>query len=114
MIWMIIPVWHALNREAIWSFTIERLPFTIVPGENMPQWLEAIADFFPLSHFASAFIAGFSPIEDVSKIHWGDLAYMALWGVVGLGLAIRFFRWEAATGTSKVPWRRSKMAEVSS
>ena len=82
----------------------------IVPGENMPQWLETIADFFPLSHFASAFISGFSPIEDVSTIHWGDLAYMALWGVVGLGLAIRLFRWEASTGTTKVPWRRSKMA----
>jgi len=80
----------------------------IVPGENMPGWLEAIADFFPLSHFASAFLAGFSPIGDVSTIHWADLAYMAVWGVVGLFLAIRLFRWEADTGDSSPPWRRKR------
>jgi ABC-2 type transport system permease protein len=80
----------------------------IVPGENMPGWLEAIADFFPLSHFADAFIAGFLPGADHSQIHWGDLAYIAVWGIVGLVLAIRFFRWEASTGESVLPWRRAK------
>ncbi len=77
-------------------------------GPEAPQWLETVADIFPLSHFASAFIAGFSPIGDVSAIHWDDLAFMAVWGVVGLFLAIRLFKWEAPTGETKVPWRRAK------
>lgn len=80
----------------------------IVPGENMPQWLDAVANFFPLSHFAEAFIAGFIPGTDQGQIHWADLAYMAVWGITGLVLAIRLFKWEVPTGESKVPWRRKK------
>lgn len=80
----------------------------IVPAEDPPAWLDAVANFFPLKHFAEPFIAGFNPVEDVSTIYWGDLAYMALWGVVGLLLAIRLFKWEASTGESRAPWRRRK------
>jgi hypothetical protein len=36
---------------------------------------------------------------------------MAIWGVVGLFLAIRLFRWEPSTGESTLPWRRSKEPE---
>ena len=61
-----------------------------------------------LSHFASAFLAGFSPVGDVSTIHWADLAYMALWGVVGLVLAIRLFKWEPPSGETSIRLRRKK------
>jgi hypothetical protein len=33
---------------------------------------------------------------------------MAVWGITGLVLAIRLFKWEVPTGESKVPWRRAK------
>jgi ABC-2 type transport system permease protein len=78
----------------------------IVPSQDPPAWINAIADFFPLKHFAEPFIAGFNPVEDVSTIYWGDLAYMALWGAIGLFLAVRLFRWEPSTGDSPRPWRR--------
>jgi ABC-2 type transport system permease protein len=80
----------------------------IVPSEAPPAWLDAVANFFPLKHFAEPFIAGFNPVEDVSTIYWGDLAYMALWGAVGLFLAVRFFKWEPSSGESRRPWRRRK------
>lgn len=76
----------------------------IVPGEETPEWLEAVASFFPLKHFAEPFIAGFIRAE----VRWTDLAYMAVWGVVGLVLAIRLFKWEAPTGDSGPAWRRKK------
>lgn len=80
----------------------------IVPSEDPPAWLNAVADFFPLKHFAEPFIAGFNPVEDVSTIYWADLGYMALWGAVALFLAVRLFKWEPSTGESRRPWRRRK------
>jgi ABC-2 type transport system permease protein len=80
----------------------------IVPSEDPPGWVEAVADFFPLKHFAEPFIAGFNPAGDVSKIYWGDLAFMAVWGVVGLFLAVRLFKWEPTTGGSRAGWRRTR------
>lgn len=85
----------------------------LVPGENTPDWLNALANFFPLKHFAEPFTAAFSPIGDHS-VHWADLAYMAVWGVVALALAIRWFTWEAPTGETKVPWRRAKAPAAAS
>ncbi|GMQ84845.1 MAG: ABC transporter permease [Acidimicrobiia bacterium] len=77
----------------------------LVPGESTPDWLNAIASFFPLKHFAEPFTAAFSPIGD-HGVHWADLSYMALWGVVALGAAIRWFTWEPPTGTTTRRRRR--------
>lgn len=70
----------------------------IVPAEEMPTWLDAVSRFFPLSHFAEPFITGFSPPEARAAFSWFDLAYLAVWGLVALVLAIRWFRWEPPTG----------------
>ena len=70
----------------------------IIPGEDPPAWLEAVSNFFPLSHFVEPFRAAFTPEELRPPIEWTDLAYLALWGVVALVLAIRWFRWEPSTG----------------
>lgn len=70
----------------------------IIPGEDMPRWLTAVSDFFPLSHFVEPFVAAFTPAVNRADFQWTDLAYLALWGVVALFLAIRWFRWEPVTG----------------
>jgi ABC-2 type transport system permease protein len=72
----------------------------VVPGENMPEWLEAIANFFPLKHFAEPFVAAFTPEATRADFSWASLAYLALWGIVGLIAAVRLFRWEPRTGSS--------------
>ena len=69
----------------------------IVPGEDMPDWLTAVSDFFPLSHFVEPFVAAFTPAATRPEFQWQDLAYLALWGVVALVLAIRWFKWEPPT-----------------
>ena len=58
-------------------------------------------DFFPLKHFAAAFRACFDPTEAGMQFHWGELAYMALWGVVAAVLAIRYFKWEPSASSGR-------------
>lgn len=63
-----------------------------IPSDHAPQWLQTLADLFPIKHFAQAMLASFDPsFRDWSTT---DLLVVALWGVAGLFAAIRFFSWE--------------------
>lgn len=81
----------------------------IVPGENPPAWLTAIGNFFPLKHFNDAFQAAFNPEATGAQFQWADLAYMALWGIVAMVIAIRIFRWEPPSGGGR---RRRRKANA--
>jgi ABC-2 type transport system permease protein len=61
-------------------------------GTDAPQWMKTIGDIFPVKHFAEAMMGSFygSPLP----FQWSDVLAVALWGVVGLVLATRFFSWE--------------------
>ena len=63
-----------------------------IPSEHAPAWMQTLADIFPIKHFAQAMLASFDP----SFRTWSnvDLVVLAVWGVVGLLAAIRFFSWE--------------------
>ena len=78
----------------------------IVPSEDMPTWLDLIARFFPLRHFVEPFVAAFSPAVSRVQLSWADLAYLALWGVVSLALAVHWFRWEPPSGDGSPRIRR--------
>lgn len=69
--------------------------------ENPPRWMDLIGDFFPLKHFAIAFRDPLNPMLSGLQFHWGRLGYMALWGIVAVMAAIRFFRWEPKTGSTE-------------
>jgi ABC-2 type transport system permease protein len=62
-------------------------------GNSTPSWLIWIARVFPVRHFAAGMMAGFvgTPFD------WTDVIIVAAWGVAGLLLAIRFFRWQPHT-----------------
>jgi ABC-2 type transport system permease protein len=66
------------------------------PVEN--DTLRRIGDFLPIRPFQQALIDGFDPAKAVSHPASGDLFTMAVWGVVGIYLAARFFRWEKQSG----------------
>jgi ABC-2 type transport system permease protein len=70
----------------------------IVPSVDSPAWLDAVANFFPLKHFVEPFVAAFNPQTVGGGWDLVSLAYMTLWGVVAVGLAIRWFKWEPPTG----------------
>ncbi len=76
----------------------------IPPGPNTPTWLSTVADLFPLKPFAVAFQDAFNPqvvaAADswVDHFHWAELGVMVVWGVAGVLLAVRLFRWEPKGG----------------
>ena len=63
-------------------------------GNNTPSWILWIARVFPVKHFADGMQAGFLG----TAFHWTDTLVVAIWGLAGLLLAIRFFSWEPRTG----------------
>jgi ABC-2 type transport system permease protein len=84
----------------------------IPPSDDAPAWLDTVANIFPLKHFVEPFAAAFNPQSTGAQFHWDSLAYMALWGIVAIFIAARYFRWEADPGRSKKP-NRKKDAAVS-
>jgi ABC-2 type transport system permease protein len=69
-------------------------------GDASPQWIKAVGTIFPVKHFADAMQAGFlgnatAPTgAPAFPFEWNDVLVVAVWGVVGLVLAARFFSWE--------------------
>jgi ABC-2 type transport system permease protein len=61
--------------------------------EDPPTWLDTLGDIFPVKHLSEAFQASFNPFQTGYAFEWVDLAIVALWGVLGAALAIRFFSW---------------------
>jgi ABC-2 type transport system permease protein len=61
-----------------------------IPADQIPSGLLAVADAFPVRHLAAAMVAVFAP---GGSLRVGDLAVVALWGIVGLAVAVRRFRW---------------------
>ena len=62
-------------------------------GDNSPSWILWMARVFPVEHFASGMQAGFLG----TTFHWSDVLVVAAWGLGGLVIAIRYFRWEPRT-----------------
>jgi ABC-2 type transport system permease protein len=65
-----------------------------VPESEIPDGVLHFADVFPVRHFFEAFFTAWDPRTTGSGFEFGDLAIVAAWGILGLLLALRFFRWE--------------------
>lgn len=64
------------------------------PVEN--GMLTRIGDGLPIRPFQHGLIDGFDPANAVSHPAIGDILTLAIWGAVGVLLAVRFFRWDRA------------------
>jgi ABC-2 type transport system permease protein len=82
----------------------------IVPSTDSPAWLDTVANIFPLKHFVTPFVAAFNPQTVGGGWDWASLAYMTLWGVVAVVLAIRWFTWEPPSGGGGRSKRRKTSA----
>jgi ABC-2 type transport system permease protein len=65
-----------------------------IPDSEIPSGVLQVADVFPVRHFFEAFFEAWDPNTTGSGLELGHLAIVAGWGVLGLLLALRFFRWE--------------------
>ncbi len=108
------------SAPAITNATLLPLAFFsdifIVTGPSTPSWISRFADFFPLRHFATAFVDGFEPLYVAQQsgwldhIHWPDLGVMLLWLVGGGVLTLRYFTWEPRVGERRSRRRRTRAA----
>jgi len=69
-----------------------------IPEDELPDGVVNFANHFPVRDFFEAFFAAYTPAGGGSGVDWGNLAVVAVWGVAGLLLAIRFFRWTPRGG----------------
>lgn len=64
-----------------------------IPESEIPDGVLAFANHFPIRDFFEAFFAAYNPNTVGSGFEWGDLLIVGIWGIAGLLLAIRYFRW---------------------
>ena len=65
-----------------------------IPDSEIPQGVLNFADIFPIRHFFEAFFSAWDPNTVGNGIEWGDLGIVLAWGIAGLVIALRYFRWE--------------------
>jgi ABC-2 type transport system permease protein len=82
--------------QPILQFIILPLYFisgVFVPDANNPSWLRDIANVFPVRHLAQAELRGFDPGASAPGIAWPHILVLAVWGLAGLAVALKRFRW---------------------
>jgi ABC-2 type transport system permease protein len=85
----------------ITNFTVLPLYFlsgVFIPVNEIPEGVLHVADAFPIRHFFEAFLVAYDPRTTGPGFEWGHLAVVAAWGIVGMLLAVRFFRWAPKGG----------------
>ena len=65
-----------------------------IPQSEIPNGVLNFADAFPIRPFFQCIFNVWDPHTTGAGFEWGHLAIVAAWGVLGLVVAIRFFRWE--------------------
>ena len=63
-----------------------------IPLDQAPEWLVTVSKVFPVKHYSASMLAAFNPFDPSFK--GGELLAVAIWGVIGLMLAVKFFSWE--------------------
>ena len=76
--------------------------------DDAPDWVVALGNFFPLKHFAESFQDCFTPFVEPPAFDWASMGYVALWGVLGLVVALKRFTWEPSGSAPR--GRRSRRA----
>jgi ABC-2 type transport system permease protein len=71
-----------------------------IPPTQIPSWLHQVAQVFPVEHLAHGLQHAYNPATTGSGIVWSDIGALAVWGAIGLAVALRRFSWlpKAATG----------------
>ncbi|MFF2505572.1 ABC transporter permease [Streptomyces sp. NPDC058067] len=63
----------------------------IVPLDKFPEAAQSVLGLLPISALSGGLR---DVLQHGASVPWGDLGILAVWAVVGLGAAGRFFRWE--------------------
>jgi ABC-2 type transport system permease protein len=63
----------------------------IVPLEKFPEAAQSVLGLLPISALSDGLR---DVLQHGAGMPWADLGILAVWSVLGLGAAARFFRWE--------------------
>ena len=61
--------------------------------EQPPLLLRIVGDTFPVKHLNNALLTALNPNATGLRVEWIDLLVIAAWGLGGLSIAPRSFRW---------------------
>ena len=64
-----------------------------IPQTQLPDGVLLVAGLFPIRHLLEALLAGFDPATAGAGFEPVHLAVLAVWGLAGLAIAVRAFRW---------------------
>ncbi len=67
-----------------------------IPNVNLPSWLRHVAEFFPVQHLADGLHHAYDPATHGTGFVWSDIGVLAIWGIVGIAVALRRFSWVPA------------------
>jgi ABC-2 type transport system permease protein len=68
------------------------------PRRHIPDTMHTIAGLFPVKPLFEAFVVVYDPATAGAGFFWRDIAVLAAWGIGGLLLGLRFFRWMSSSG----------------
>lgn len=88
---------NADSAPAIVQFTVLPLMFisnVFIDMRGAPDWLNTVSYIFPVRHFADAMLGIYNPLTSGSGFYFDHLAVIAVWGLAGLLVALRYFSWE--------------------
>jgi ABC-2 type transport system permease protein len=103
----------ASSASAVANATILPLAFVsnvFIVIEAPPRWLDVLGDLFPLKPFVTSFQDTLNPLVPAPAFNWPELGFIALWGLVGLVVAVRRFTWEPSAGGTTRRRRSRRMA----
>jgi ABC-2 type transport system permease protein len=66
--------------------------------DTIPDAIRTIASVFPVKRLFESLLVAYDPATTGAAFRWTDLAVLAAWGIGGLALGLRFFRWTPSTG----------------
>jgi ABC-2 type transport system permease protein len=69
-----------------------------IPQTEIPAGVLTVAGVFPIRNLFLALLTAFDPATAGSGFEWGHLAVVAAWGLFGLLIAVRTFRWTPRAG----------------
>ncbi len=64
-----------------------------IPNEDIPRGMQLVGDVFPVKHLFESLLTAFNPLTEGNGVEGAHLLVLAAWGLVGLLLATRTFRW---------------------
>jgi ABC-2 type transport system permease protein len=98
----------AVTNAIILPMALISNTFIAVDESAMPRWLDVLAGALPLRPFVESIQAPFNPTVDPPGFLWGNLAILAVWGVIGVVVATRTFKWEPIADTARPTRRRRR------